>query len=112
MKTKDFGIQFHSPAQNKFDLFVNVQKDEFGKITSGLTLGATLEQNMASILIAEQGDFKGNLDLGVGLLSALLDEDLLEYRHLIKEHFSKDGLYIKHLDFYNLQNFNIDANYE
>ncbi|OBS12534.1 hypothetical protein ATE49_04740 [Elizabethkingia miricola] len=112
MKTKDFGIQYRVADNGNYDLNIDVKKDSSGKIITGLVLGPILEQNMASILIAEQGDFKTNLDLGVGLRSILLGEDLLEYRHLIKENFAKDSLVVKHLDFYNLQKFSIDAEYE
>lgn len=113
MKSKAFGIQYiNSSSDNVFDLNFSVQRNADGKIIRGLTLGPTLEQNIASLLIAEFGDFKANLTLGVGLQSALLGEDLLEYRHAIKEHFAIDGLTVKHLDLYNLQNFNIDAEYE
>lgn len=112
MKEKDFGIQYMSKNNGVFALDVNVQRDASGRIVSGLVLGNTLQQNMASILIAEPGDFKINLSLGVGIRSALLDEDLLPYRHQIKEQFAKDGLYVKHLDLYNLEKFTIDAEYE
>ena len=112
MKRKDFGVQYTTQQNGNFDLKIDLKKDASGKIISGLVLGSTLEQNMACILIAEAGDFKANPDLGVGLRSALLGEDLLEYRHQIKEQFAKEGLNIKHLELYDIQNFNIDAEYE
>lgn len=112
MKRKDFGIQYTTTEDGNFDLKIEVQKEASGKIVSGVILGPTLEQNMACLLIAEPGDYKGNADLGVGLRSALLGEDLLEYRHQIKEQFAKDGINIKHLDLYNLNKFSIDAEYE
>lgn len=112
MKRKDFGIQYIPTNDAHFDLDIQIKKDTSGKIISGVVLGPTLEQNMACLLIAEPGDYKGNADLGVGLRSALLGEDLLEYRHQIKEQFAKDGINIKHLDLYNLNKFSIDAEYE
>ena len=113
MKSKATGIQYNDSTDGStYDLKVEVVRDQFGKIVSGLVIGETLEQNMASILIAEPGDFKANLSLGVGLRSALLGEDLLEYRHQIKEQFAQDGLNVKHLELYNLQKFSIDAEYE
>lgn len=112
MKRKDFGIQYTTTEDGNFDLDIHIQRDNTGKIISGVVLGATMEQNMACLLIAEPGDYKGNADLGVGLRSVLLGEDLLEYRHLIKEQFSKDGINIKHLDLYHLNHFSIDAEYE
>lgn len=113
MKRKDFGIQYsNGTIENIFSLNIEVKKDTQGKIISGLTLGPTLEQNMASLLVAVPGDLKLNLDIGVGISAELLGEDLLECRHNIKEQFAKDGLVVKHLDFYNLDNFSIDAEYE
>lgn len=112
MKSKATGIQYRSNNDGLIDLDIQVQRDSAGKILSGLVLGATLEQNMTCILIAEPGDFKDNLSLGVGIRSALLDEDLLEYRRKIKEQFPLDGLVVRHLDLYNLSKFTIDAEYE
>jgi len=112
MKRKDTGIQYKSNNAGGFDLDIRIIKDSAGRIVSGLTIGETLEQNMACILVAEPGDFKENLSLGVGMRSALLDEDLLPYRHKIKEQFAMDGLNVINLDLYNLLNFSIDAEYE
>lgn len=112
MKRKDFGIQYTTTEDGNFDLDIKVLRDSSDKIISGVVLGITMEQNMACMLIAEPGDYKGNVDLAIGLRSALLGEDLLEYRHLIKEQFAKDGINIKHLDLYNLNKFSIDAEYE
>lgn len=113
MKSKATGIQYQDSSDSSvYDLKIEVVKDQFGKIISGLVIGKTLEQNMASLMVAEPGDFKANLSLGVGLRSALLDEDLLKYRHAIKNQFALDGMNIKHLDLYNLQKFSIDAEYE
>lgn len=109
---KDFGIQYKSNNDGNFSLDINVIKDSSGRILSGLVLGNTLQQNMASILIAEPGDLKNNLTVGVGMRSALLDEDLLPYRHKIKEQFAKDGLVVSHLDLYDLKKFSIQAEYE
>lgn len=104
------GIQYQDNADT-FSLKIDVVRDPFGKIASGLVIGPTLEQNLASILVAEPGDFKANLDLGIGLRSALLGEDLLEYRHAVKEQFAADGIDVKHLELYDLQKFSIDAEY-
>lgn len=113
MKSKATGIQYQNNTDGLvYDLKVDIQKDQFGKIVSGLAIGATLEQNMACIMIAEPGDFKFDISLGVGLRSALLDENLLKYRHNIKQQFALDGINIKHLELYNLQNISIDAEYE
>ncbi|QHN64842.1 hypothetical protein [Bergeyella cardium] len=109
---KDFAIQYKPASNGDFDLNIEVRRNSESKIISGLLLGPTLEQNIACLLIAESGDYKGNPDLGVGLRSALLGDDLLGYRHSIKEQFAKDGINIKHLNLYNLQKFEIDAEYE
>lgn len=112
MKTKAIGIQYENTTGLFYNLAINVVRNADNKILSGLVIGPTLAQNMASILIAEPGDYKTDLSLGVGLRSALMDEDLLEYRHQIKEQFAKDNLVVKHLNLYNLENFQIDAEYD
>ena len=114
MKSKATGIQYidNQDQGDLFDLKIEVVRDENGKILSGLVFGQTQPKNEASILIARKGEFKLNPLLGVGLGDALLSENLLEFRHKIREQFAFDGLNIKHLDLYNLQNFSIDAEYE
>ena len=114
MKSKATGIQYNDTNDQDeiFDLKIDVVRDENGKILNGLCFGSTQPQNEASILIARKGEFKLNPLLGVGIGDALLGEDLLEYRHRIREHFAMDGLNVKHLDFYNLNKFSIDAEYE
>lgn len=114
MKSKGTGIQYidNNDTENIFDLKVDPQYDDEGKILNGLAIGSTQSQNQASLLIARPGEFKTYPLLGIGLGDALLGEDLLEYRHKIREQFAIDGLYVKHLDLYSLQKFSIDAEYE
>ncbi|MDM1548701.1 hypothetical protein HX096_12640 [Empedobacter falsenii] len=114
MKSKATGIQYidNQDQGELFDLKIEVVRDENGKILSGLVFGQTQPQNEASILIARKGEFKLNPLLGVGLGDALLSENMLEFRHRIRAQFSSDGLNIKDLNFYNLNNFSIDAEYE
>lgn len=111
---KAIGIQYNDNNDNGevLDLKVSVVRDASGKIVSGLVVGNTLEQNKASILIAHQGDFKFNPDLGVGLGDIVLSSDYLEYRHKIREHFSKDGLIVETLDLFENKPLKIVANYE
>lgn len=59
------------------DLKVEVTRDTDGKITQGIVAGDTLPQNIAFILMAERGELKGTPELGVGLTSILLDDDLI-----------------------------------
>lgn len=94
------------------DLKVVTVRDAGGLIVSGLTVGDTLEQNKALIVIAHQGDFKFNPDLGVGIEDILLDSDFLAFRHRIREHLGKDGLRVDNLDFSQGKPLKIDASYE
>ena len=111
---KAIGIQYNDSNDNGevLDLKVSVVRDASGKIASGLVVGNTLEQNKASILIAHQGDFKFNPDLGVGLGDIALSSDYLEYRHKIREHFAKDGLVVETLDLFENKPLKIIAHYE
>lgn len=111
---KAIGVQYNDSNDNGevLDLKVSVVRDASGKIASGLVVGNTLEQNKASILIAHQGDFKLNPDLGVGLGDIALSSDYLEYRHKIREHFAKDGLIVETLDLFENKPLKIIAQYE
>lgn len=111
---KAIGIQYNDndDSGEVLDLKVSVIRDSVGKIVSGLVVGNTLEQNKASILIAQQGEFKFNPDLGVGIGDIALSSDYLEYRHKIREHFAKDGLVVEALDLFENKPLKIIAHYE
>ena len=94
------------------DLKIDPIRDADGKIVSGVVIGDTLQQNKAFLLLAHPNDFKANPTLGVGIEDAVLDSELLEIRHKIREQFAKDGLKITNLDLYNLQEVNIECSYE
>lgn len=111
---KDRGIQVidNNNQGNLLDLKIEVKRHADGKIISGLVIGNTLEQNKAFLLIAHCNDFKANPTLGVGIEDLLLNEELLEYRHKIREQFARDGLKITTLDLYGLNHVKIEAYYE
>lgn len=111
---KSIGIQLNdnNDSGDVLDLKINVVRDSAGKIVSGLVIGDTLEQNKAIILIAHEGQLKGNPDLGVGIGDIALSSEYLEYRHKIREHFAKDGLSVETLDLYENKPIKIIANYE
>ena len=111
---KSIGIQLtdNNDTGDVLDLNINVVRDSAGKIVSGIVIGDTLEQNKAIILIAHEGQLKGNPDVGVGIGDIALSSDYLEYRHKIREHFAKDGLVVETLDLYENKPIKIIANYE
>ncbi len=111
---KSIGIQLtdNNDTGDVLDLKINVVRDSAGKIVSGIVIGDTLEQNKAIILIAHEGQLKGNPDVGVGIGDIALSSDYLEYRHKIREHFAKDGLVVETLDLYENKPIKIIANYE
>ncbi|MDB0603196.1 hypothetical protein PL373_19095 [Tenacibaculum maritimum] len=111
---KDFAIQMVDNADhgNVLDLKIQPVKDAEGKITNGIVIGNTLEQNKAFILLGHPNDFKENPTLGVGIEDILLSTELLAYRHKIREQFAIDGLKITNLDLYSLEKIKIDAHYE
>ncbi|EGV44345.1 hypothetical protein BZARG_793 [Bizionia argentinensis JUB59] len=112
--SKDIGIQVidNTDQGEVLDLKIDTLRDANNKIVSGLVVGNTLEQNKAFILIAQPNDFKDHPTLGVGFEDNLLGEDLLEYRHKIREHFAMDGLKVTQLDLYDLTGIKIEAQYE
>ncbi|WP_435138924.1 hypothetical protein [Formosa sp. A9] len=111
---KDIGIQVidNTDQGDVLDLKVQVKRDADIKITTGLVVGHTLEQNKAFLLIGQPNDFKEQPTLGIGFNDNLLDDELLEYRHKIRDQFSRDGLKIKKLELYNINKVQIEAYYE
>jgi hypothetical protein len=74
-------------------------------------IGESINQQQAVLLIAHQGEFKMTPEIGVGISDLLLGEDLLEYRHKIRNHYTMDGLSINRLDLYEIGKLKIDAEY-
>ena len=93
------------------DILLNTDGDL--DISNGdfLTGESTL-QNQALILIAHQGEFKQTPEIGVGIQDLLLSDELLEYRHRIRNHFTMDKLRIKELELYEIGNLKINASYD
>lgn len=98
MKRRGIQLNDNNDLGIVMDIKVNPVRDQSGKIISGIVVGDILEQNKALILIAHPGELKFNPDVGVGIEDLLLSGDYLEYRHKIREHFTKDGLRISRLD--------------
>ena len=111
---KSIGIQLidNSNEGEVMDLKIKPVRDSSGKIVSGLVIGNILEQNKALILVGSEGDLKFRPDIGVNFGDVLLSDNLLEYRHKISDHFSKDGLKISELNLYRTDNIKIVADYD
>ena len=111
---KDKGIQLidNNDEGTLMDVKIIPVRDAFGKIISGFTVGDTLQQNKALLLIFHQGELKFRPDVGVGFEDLLLSSDYLEFRHKIREQFAKDGLKVTKLNLYENQPFLIEASYE
>jgi len=86
--SKKTGIQLDSDI----DLFISVEKDSSGLITSGLVIGDTLYQNQYIILSAQKGELKEEPLLGVGIGDMTNDEDLAPWKKSIREELYKDGI--------------------
>ena len=110
---KDTGIQLndHLSDNAQMDIKLDIQRDSSGRITHGMVVGSTLHQNQALILITRKGEWKFRPDLGVGIEDAILDDELLNYRHSIKEELVKDGMTVRKLVFYEGKPFELKADY-
>ncbi|MNG13294.1 hypothetical protein D3C84_969650 [compost metagenome] len=109
---KDKAIQLTDGGQQDIDLKIEVLRDSDGKITQGMVVGDTMNQNQALILIANPGEFKFSPTIGVAIDELLLDNDYLRFRHRIREHFAKDGLIVKSVELSEGKPLKIDASYE
>lgn len=110
--SKAIGMQLiGSDEIDVWDLQIQPTRNADGRISGGLQIGATLQQNMATLLAVYPGEIKTHPSLGVGLAAELLNENLLEARHRIRETFPRDGLNVTKLELYDLKNIEIDATY-
>lgn len=105
---KSFALQLNN---DDLDISIEPVRDSLGQIASGMLIGNTLYQNQALLLSFHAGDLKEAPTVGIGLSDALLAEDLLQYRHEIRKQFSADGMEVKSLSFYEIDNLKIDAEY-
>lgn len=110
---KDTGIQLndHLEGATQMDIKLDIIRDSSDRITQGMVIGNTLNQNQALILITRKGEWKFRPDMGVGIEDAILDDDLLNYRHSIKEELVKDGMTVRKLVFYEGKPFELKADY-
>lgn len=76
---------------NDYDIEVNVKRDGYGKIVSGMIIGDVARQNQAIILSMRKGDLKENPSVGVGLSDLLLDHNILSIRSEIRQQLELDG---------------------
>lgn len=111
---KSTGIQLNdsSNALEPIDLKIDVQRNGDGLITRGLVVGDVMNQNQALIIMSNPGEFPFSPTLGVAINDLILDNDYLRMRHRIREHFAKDGLKVKKLEFSEGKPLVIDASYE
>jgi hypothetical protein len=110
---KGYAIQLNdtNDGSELCDLKVDIKRDSEGKIVSGLSIGSTLEQNKALLLILQPGELKERPTIGVGINDMLLGADLLAMRHKIRKNFAADGLTITELKLYQTNKISIKANY-
>lgn len=74
-----------------YDLAVKVEKDNAGKIISGVVIGDTLHQNQALILQMHKGELHEDPSVGVGISDMLLDHDSESWKREIREQMELDG---------------------
>lgn len=79
------------------DLQIEVRRDAHGLITGGLVLGDVTNQNQGLILCMQPGESKEHPTLGVGLTSLLFSNDVLLYKHRIREQLESDGFKVTYL---------------
>ena len=76
-----------------------------------IQVGDTLYQNQFMIMKAQKGEFKEFPRLGVGIEDITNDEDIAEWKKLIREEFAKDGLKVNKLELENNEIL-IEAEYD
>lgn len=94
---------------------IDIQLQDSGELLvagGDFAVGESTVQHQAVILAAHQGEFKQSPAVGVGISDLLLSDELLEYRHRIRNQFGMDGMKVKQLDLYEIGNLKIIASYE
>lgn len=89
---------------------IRPQRDEAGRILSGLVLGDILPQNQALILLLHPGELKESPALGCGISDMLLDDQPLLWRTRIREGLELDGQVVRQVTL-TTTGIHIDAHY-
>lgn len=89
---------------------VQVERDEYGRITRGLVVGSTLHQNQALLLSLHPGELKDNPSVGVGISDMLLDSNPLYWRGKIYEQLTLDDQEVEKVSITN-ESIDIEAKY-
>lgn len=90
---KETGIQINCDG----DLLIQVKRNTRGIIVSGLSVGYTLWQNQYMILKAQKGELKEHPMMGCGIDDLSNDNNLAEWKKLIREELAKDGMKVSQL---------------
>ena len=93
------------------DLKIAVKRGSNGKITGGMVVGNTTEQNQYVLLQARTGELKHTPATGVGIIDLLLDGDKLYWQTRIRQALDREGMKIKTLRILDNDKIEIDANY-
>lgn len=93
-----------------FEPEIKVVRDAGGKIVQGLTVGDTLRQNQAMILVLRQGELKEWPAVGCGIADMLLDNDPIYWRSKVREQLEMDGQKVNQVKIMTT-GITIDANY-
>ncbi len=112
MKNIAMQLNDRPDAEHYLDLRIEPERDASGQIARGIRIGEVTAQNKALILLTVPGEWRSLPDYGVDIREMLLGEDMLIYRHRIRQAFRQDGLTIDRLDLYPGRKPQIEAHYE
>lgn len=96
--------------KSDYDLLIKVERDEYGRISSGLVLDDVLAQNQALIIGCNKGEWKERPYVGVGISGMMLDHDPLAWRSEIREQLELDGQTVNKVEVTNT-GIKVDAHY-
>ena len=78
-----------------YDIDIQVSKNSLGQIVQGMTIGETIYQNEALILVCHAGEFKENPLIGVGIEDMVNDNDFSQWEHTIRVNLSRDNMDVR-----------------
>lgn len=96
----------------RFDLLVEMERNDAEEIVSGLVVGEVTAQNQRTILMAEKGEIKEAPLMGVGVASFLDDDNSDRLFREIRMQLKADRQDVKQIRFSATGQLEINAGYE
>ena len=97
---------------DNYELAINLEYDQTGKIVSGLVIGDVTNQNQLVIIRTDKGELKEHPTKGVGIEDFIDDESPENLIRTTRTELSKEGMEVKSIVLDSKGELLIDAKYK